>query len=90
MNCWWFLVHSYCWTCGFQGPFGAQGAVGCPLETTQVNHYCVDVWRGFVRHGFVRRGFWPGLDFWCGCLGGDFGVDLFSMPKRSNHCGRMH
>ena len=44
MNCWWFSVHSYCWTCGFQGPLGGQGAVGCPLATTHVNHFL----RGFV------------------------------------------
>ena len=43
MNCWWFSVHSYCWTCGFRGPLGAQGAVGCPLATTHVNHFLRDV-----------------------------------------------
>ena len=39
MDFWWFSVHSYCWTCAFQGPLGAQGAVGCPLATTHVNHF---------------------------------------------------
>ena len=63
MIVWWFLVHSYCWTCGFQGPLGAQGAVGCPLATTQVNHFL----RGLFDVDFL------GVDF----LGVDFGLKHF-------------
>ena len=91
MNCWWFLVHCYCWTCGFRGPLGAQGAVGCPLATTHVNHFL----RGFVGVdflgveflgvNFVRHGC-LGVDF----LGVDFGMDYFSTTKPPNRCGRMH
>ena len=53
MDCWWFSAHSYCWTCGFRGPLGAQGAVGCPLATTHVNHFL----REFVGVDFL------GVDF---------------------------
>ena len=56
--CWWFSVHSYCWTCGFQGPLGAQGAVEGPLATTHVDHFS----RGFVGGDFVGVDF-VGVDF---------------------------
>ena len=92
MNCWWLSVHSYCWTCGFRGPLGAQGTVGCPLATTHVNHFLrgfvgVTCFKGgFVRCAFfVRRGF-LGVD----CLGVDFGMELYSTAKPPNRCGRMH
>ena len=32
-------MHSYCWTCDFQGPLGARGAVGCPLAAMQVKQF---------------------------------------------------
>ena len=79
MICWWCSVHSYCYACGFRGPLGAQGAVGCPLATTHVNHFL----RGFVGVNllgvfflgmdFVRRGFVLGVDL----LGVDVGVGVF-------------
>ena len=63
MNSWWLSVHSYCWTRGFQGPLGAQGAVGCPLTTMHVNHF----FRGCSGVDFL------GVDL----LGVEFGLNIF-------------
>ena len=79
MKCWWFSVHSCSWTCGFRGPLGAQGAVGCPLATTHVNHFLLGYFLGVDLSGvdFVRRGC-LGVDL----LGVDFGM-VFLFPRRN-------
>ena len=65
INCWWFSVHSYCWTCGFRGPLSAQWAVGCPLATTHVKHFLRGFVGGLVRLGLFRRGLLLGVVWIC-------------------------